>query len=66
MITLAFLICLPNGMCQAAGPPYVYSTMSECETMATMIIAENMGAISRGEAPVHSVVHKCINWGEPL
>jgi hypothetical protein len=66
MITLVFLACLPNGYCQSQSPPFVFTDAAECEQVAYELTMQAVDAISRGEMPMQSISHKCIQWGEPL
>jgi len=65
MLTIAFLICLPNGMCMSNSPNITFQTQDECAFVAEQIIETNRNAVARGEAPPHVAYYQCVEWGEP-
>jgi hypothetical protein len=65
MITLAFLICLPNGQCFSNSPEIVFANKEQCEVIAQELILNNKEAAYRGEVPPHVAYFQCVEWGEP-
>jgi hypothetical protein len=66
MISLVFLLCLPNGFCQSAASEDVFTSKNACEVMAMVSVDANYEAMRQGLMPNHTITYKCIEWGEPL
>lgn len=65
MITLVFLLCMPNGTCVQNAPQEVHPTVIQCEAVARMILTEVDRRVSAGDMPPHSATYRCIEWGQP-
>jgi len=66
MFSLVFMVCMAGGVCISVAPEQVFTTVSECETMAYAIVDENKNRVLRGELPAHNQQFMCVAWGEPV
>jgi len=64
MISLVFFICTGVN-CITVAHEKPYKTEQECQLAAETTMYVNQLMVQRGEAPPHTAVYKCVQWGEP-
>ena len=65
MITLTFLVCIANGQCVQQAPQATFQTITQCETMAKVVMDDMDRKMAEGVVPAHTSTFRCVQWGTP-
>jgi hypothetical protein len=61
--SLIFQICLNSGQCFTLSQEQMFKNINDCDSMAVVVLNQNIQRVTRGELPPHTADYQCIAWG---